>query len=91
MSALKFTYRSAGKVSDGRPDRSSSTNDRKAIFVNGKRLTPNIDAKTKAALDKWSLSKGFGIVSLYSETKAGKTAYWARTEPVAIETPRMAA
>ena len=92
MSELKFNFRSAGKTNDGRPDQTAKAFDRKIIFMNGKRIGPNITPKERDALQSWAISKGFAIVSLYSETKKGRTSDWAKTEPVAIGSiPRLAA
>jgi hypothetical protein len=91
MSDLKFHYRSAGKVIDGRPDRTQTDHDRKLIMMNGTRITPNLKPDEKKALQAWALTKGFSVVSVYSETKNGRTATWARTEPVALPHRKLAA
>ena len=90
MAKLKFTYRSAGKVGDGRPDRHETFHDRKKIMVNGKPVSPNMAPKDHKLLQDWALSKGFAIVSLYNEVKRGRSATWARTEPVALPTRKLA-
>jgi hypothetical protein len=82
--SLKFTYRSAGTAEDTRADRVGTSHDRKKILLNGEPLSPNMDKDTKQALDQWALTKGFGIVSVYSDTKCGHTATWARTEPTVL-------
>jgi hypothetical protein len=86
MAKLGFSFRHAGQITDGRPDRASTPVDKKIIRFNGEIISPNIHGKEKEALDKWALSKGFFIQAIGSENaKDGETRTYVKTIPTALQ------